>query len=132
MRTKPLFIVTAVIEGATALALLIVPSLAVSVLLSVPLDTPGGLVVGRVAGAALGSLAIACWQARNGERGSATTGIVAAMLFYNAAAAAILVYAGTGIGLHSDFLWPAIVVQNVLALWCLIILWITATKLSKM
>ena len=100
-------------------------------LLGVPLDTPGGLVAGRIAGAALLSLGVVCWQVRNGERGSAATGVVSAMLFYNAAAAAILVYAGVRLKLQSTLLWPAIVVHQVLALWCLVNLWFTRRKLSK-
>ena len=67
---KLLLIIAAVLEAATGFALLVMPTVAVSMLLGVPLDTPAGLVVGRIAGAALVALAIACWQARNGERGS--------------------------------------------------------------
>lgn len=44
----------------------------------VPLDTPGGLTVARVAGAALFSLGLACGLARNDRRSCAAHGIVAA------------------------------------------------------
>ena len=56
MRTKYLFIVTAVVEVGTGLALAIAPSVPVALLLGSPLSTTVGMTVGRVAGAALLSL----------------------------------------------------------------------------
>jgi Flp pilus assembly protein TadB len=91
---------------------------AVSLLLGAPLDTPAGLVAGRIGGAAIIGLAIECWQARNGERGSPATEVVEAMLFYNFAAALVLVFAGVRLELHSALLWPAVVVHFVLGVWC--------------
>lgn len=128
--TKILLIVSALVEAIAGLSLLIMPALAVSLLLGAPLDTATGVVAGRIAGAALISLAIACWQVRNGERGSAATGVVSAMLVYNAAAAAILVYAGVRLQLQSTLLWPAIVLHWILAAWCLVNLWVTRRKMS--
>lgn len=127
---KLLLIVMAILEAATGLVLFIMPAVTISLLLGVPLDTAGGLVAGRIAGAALVSLGIACWQARNGERGSAATGLIAAMLFYNAATVAIIVHAGFRLKVQSALMWPALVVHLVLALGCLINLWITRRKLS--
>src|SRR6476620_2867965 len=89
---KLLLILAAVTEAVAGLALLLIPTVSVSALLGIPLDTPIGLVAGRIAGAALVGLAIACWQARNGERGSPATGVVEAMSFYNFAGAMVLVY----------------------------------------
>lgn len=129
--TKILLIVSALLEAVVGLGLLVIPAVTVSLLLGVPLDTPAGLVAARIAGAALVALAIACWQVRNGERGSAATNLVIAMLFYNAAAATILVYAGVRLKLQSTLLWPAIVAHQILALWCLINLWYTRGKLDK-
>lgn len=126
--TKILLMVFAVVEAATGLALLIMPAAASSLLLGAPLDTPTGLVAGRIAGAALLSFAIVCWQVRNGERGGVATGAVIAMLIYNAAAAAILVYAGVRLKLQSPLLWPAIVLHWFLAAWCLANLWLTRRK----
>jgi len=128
---KLLLIISAVIEGAAGVALLAMPTVAVSMLLGVPLDTPAGLVAGRIAGAALIALAIACWQVRNGERGSPATGVVQAMLFYNFAATAVLAYAGTRLELRSRLLWPAILLHLGLGAWCLLNLWFTRRKLSK-
>jgi len=128
---KLLLIISAVFEGVTGVALMLLPSLTVSMLLGVPLDTPAGLVAGRIAGAALIGLAIACWQVRNGESGSPATGVVQAMLFYNFAATAVLVYAGIRLQLHSALLWPAILLHVGLGAWCLLNLWITGRKLSR-
>jgi len=128
---KLLLILVAVIEAMAGLALLLIPNVAVSLLLGVPLDTPTGLVAARIAGAALATLAIACWQARNGERGSPATGVVEAMSFYNFAAAMVLVYAGIRLDLRSALLWPAIVLHFCLGVWCVSNLWFTRRKLSR-
>jgi|ERR1044072_4234693 Kef-type K+ transport system membrane component KefB len=128
---KLLLMISAVLEAIVGVALLIMPSVAVSQLLGVPLDTPSGLVVGRVAGAALIALAIACWQARNGERGSPSTGVVEAMLFYNFAAMLVLAYAGIRLELRSVLLWPAILGHAGLGVWCLLTLWFTRRRLLK-
>lgn len=109
-----------IVEAGAGLALLIIPGLAVSTLLETPLETPGGIVAGRVAGAALTTLAVVCWNVRNGERGAEASGVVTAMLFYNVAAAAILVYAGIRLSLQSALIWPVIVLHGVLAACCLL------------
>ena len=120
---KLLLIVAAVLEGATGLILLLKPAVAVSLLLGAPLDTPAGLVAARIAGAALVALGIACWQARNGERGSPATGVVEAMLVYNFASAMVFVYAGIRLDLHGGLLWPAIVLHLCLGAWCVLNRW---------
>src|SRR6185503_9683724 len=119
---KLLLIFTAIVEGVAGLALLVIPTVAISMLLGVPLDTPVGLAAGRMAGAALIALAIACWQVRNGEREGPATGVIEAML---------LVYAGTRLKLGSAFLWPAIVLHLCLGVWCVLNLWFTRRKLIK-
>lgn len=128
---KLLLIISAVLEGAVGLALLVIPTVVVSMLLGAPLDTPAGLVAARLAGAALVALAIACWQARNGERGDAATGVVQAMLFYNLAATMVLVYGGIRLELSSALLWPTIVLHLGLGAWCLLKLWFTRRKVSR-
>jgi len=127
---KLLLIPVAVIEASAGLALLLIPTVAVSMLLGTPLDTPTGLVAARIAGAALAALAIACWQARNGERGSPAIGVIEAMSFYNFAAAMVLVYAGIRLDLRSALLWPAIVLHLTVGAWCVLNLWFTRRKVS--
>jgi hypothetical protein len=116
---KNLLTVTAGIEAATGLTLLGLPSLVVSLLLGGSLDTPAALVVARVTGAALLSIGVACWLARNDQQSRAATGLIAALLLYNTATIAVLVYAGLGLGLSGIGLWPAVGLHVALAVWCI-------------
>jgi hypothetical protein len=125
---KLLLIIATVVEAGAGLTLLLMPGVATTVLLGTPIDTPTGLVAARIAGAALCALAIACWQARNGERGSPAKGVVEAMLFYNFVAAVVLVYAGVRLELRSAFLSPTILLHLGLGVWCLSHLWFTRRK----
>ena len=115
---KSLLIVTAVLEAATGLALSLSPALPVSLLLGASLDTPGGLTVARLAGAALLSLGVVCWLARDDRRSCTARGIVAAMLLYNVAAVAVLAHARLGLGLSGIGLWPVIGLHTALGVWC--------------
>ena len=128
---KLLLIIAAVMEAGAGLALLLIPTVAVSALLGIPLDTPTGLVAGRIAGAALVALAIACWQARNGERGRPMTVVVEAMSFYNFAAAMVLGYAAIRLDLRSALLWPAIVLHLGVGAWCVLKLWFTRREILR-
>ncbi|HTG15548.1 MAG TPA: hypothetical protein VK747_09800 [Blastocatellia bacterium] len=119
MKTKPLFIATAVIEAGTGLALLVSPALLASILIGAPFDTPADSVVGRVGGSALLALGVACWLARDDGQSRAGRGVVAAMLLYNFAAVVVLAYAGIGLRLSGVGLWPAVVLHATMAVWCL-------------
>ena len=116
---KALLIVTAGIEAATGVALLLSPPLVAALLLGGSLDTPAALVVARMTGAALLSLGTACWLARNDQQSRAATGLIAALLLYNTAAVAVLVYASIGLGLTGIGLWPAVILHVALAVWCI-------------
>ena len=120
---KTLLIVTAVLEAATGLGLALAPALTVFMLFGAPLDAPAGLLVGRVAGAALLALGLACWLAQPDEQSRAAQGLVTAMLFYNIAAVTAFVYAGIGLGLSGSGIWPAALVHTALAVWCTACLW---------
>jgi hypothetical protein len=116
---KNLQIVTAVIELGAGLALMGFPSAAVVFLLGSPLDTAAAVTLGRVAGAALLALGVACWLARGDTQSQAARGLIAAMVVYNFAAVALFVFAGLGLGLCGVALWPAAVLHMMMAVWCI-------------
>jgi hypothetical protein len=109
---------TAFIEAATGLALIVMPSIVVRLLLGSPLDTSAAGMLGRVAGAALLALGVACWLANDDTQGRAARGLVAAMLLYNVAVAALLAFASVGLALHGVALWPAVVLHSAMTVWC--------------
>lgn len=119
MRIKPLFMATTVIEACTGLALLVSPALVASILFGAPFDTPADSVVGRLTGASLLALGVACWRARDDGLSHSARGIVSAMLLYNVAAVVVLAYAGLGWRLFGVGLWPAVVLHALMAVWCL-------------
>jgi hypothetical protein len=108
---------TAIIEAATGLALIAVPAIVVRLLLGAEISG-ASIPLGRVAGAALLALGVACWLARDDAQSSATRGLVVAMLMYNIVATAVLAFAGIGLGLHGVALWPAVVLHAAMAVWC--------------
>jgi hypothetical protein len=112
---KRLLTITAIFEGITGLTLLSVPSLFVMILLGEKLVEPAGIMISRLAGAALLSLSIIYWFYRKVPDSLL---IVRAMLIYNVAASALLVYAFS-IGLSGSGLWPAVLLHIGLALWCI-------------
>jgi len=116
---KNLYTLTAVIEVGTGLALMALPSLLAKLLLGSLLDTPAALTVGRVAGAALLALGVACWLSRLDGQSRAATGLVAAMLLYDLAVVAILASIGIGSGPVGVALWPVVVLHGAMAVWCI-------------
>jgi hypothetical protein len=114
---KKLLTLVAIAEGATGVALTVVPSLVGRLLLGAELSGVAA-VVGRVAGIALFALGIACWLARTDTPSRAAKGLVAAMLFYNFAVAAFLAFAGLDLGLRGVMLWPAVILHAAMAVWC--------------
>ncbi len=119
MPTKLLLLVTAALETPTGAALLVRPSLPVFLLFGSTLDTPAAQALGRVAGAALLAIGLACWKARNDEGSPAGRGLVCALLLYNLATATILTVGGLGSGLSGIGLWPAAALHGALAFWCI-------------
>jgi hypothetical protein len=117
--TKNLLVLTAVLEAATGVGLLAMPVMVVSLLLGDSLDATGALVIARVTGAAMLSLGLACWFARDDGQTRPGRGIITAMLVYNVVVVALLGYAGLAFGLAGIGLWPAAGTHAVLALWCI-------------
>jgi hypothetical protein len=110
--------VTAAFEAATAAGLLILPALMLKLLFGSMPDTASSLLLARLFGAPLVSLAVMCWSASSGPRGRDALSHVGAMLLYNVIVAALLVYAGTLLGLAGVALWPAVIAHALLAGWC--------------
>lgn len=119
---KRLFTTTAIIELATGVSLIASPSTAISQLTGGPLDSPGGLVIARVAGAALFTLGFACWLMRNEGGHRAANRLVTAMLLYNVMVAAVFVYSGLNLKVPCAGLWPPVALHTTLAIWCAVCL----------
>ena len=115
---KRLVIVTAVIELGAGVALLSLPSATVTLLLGSELDTPAAVALGRVAGAALFALGVACWLAQYDAQSCAARGLVSAMVLYNLGAVIILSAAGIRSRPVGIALWPAVVLHGVMTIWC--------------
>jgi len=116
---KALFIVSAVIELGAGLALLIVPSMAVALLFGVPLVTPVGLTITRLAGGALLALGVGSGIAACGRDGRHGAGMIAALLVYHIAAVILFGYAKIGYGTPGIPLWLVIGLHAGMTLWCL-------------
>jgi len=118
MTVRLMLRVTAIVEGATGLAFLLVPNLPTLILFGQPLDSSLPKLIGRVGGAALIALAVACWRAAEDEQSRATLGLILAMLIYDAIAAVLLAYAYFGPGLAGIGLWVGVIGHLGLAIWC--------------
>jgi len=119
---KSLLTITAALETGTGVALAAAPTSVVLLLLGSPLDSPAGLVIGRVLGAALFSLGAACWLARDDAQGRTAAGLIAAVLLYNIAVVSLLGYARIGLGMSGAGLPPAVILHSALAVWCVVCL----------
>jgi hypothetical protein len=119
---KTLLIAKAAVEALAGLALALLPALVVPLLLGSPLKAPAGAVIARMAGAALLTMGIACWLARNDSQSRAAIGLILAMLFYDAAVVVILLLARFAMGILGIALWSAVVLHSGLGIWCLLCL----------
>ncbi len=114
---KRFLTMTAILEGATGLALIALPAIVVRLLLGAEISG-ASIPLGRVAGAALLALGVACLLARDDTQSRAARGLIVAMLMYNIPATAVLAFAGIALGLHGVVLWPAVVLHAAMAVWC--------------
>lgn len=116
MRHTALLTTTAVVELAAALALLVLPELALELLFgggAIELKTA---LMARFTGTALLAIAVACWRGR--AVAAAESPLVAGALAYNVAVTALLAYAGSGLGFAGVLLWPAVALHVALTGWC--------------
>ena len=96
---------TAIIEGATAVALMLFPAVAVSLLFAADLP-PIGAVVARFVGIALLALAVACWLERQDKGRSAA---LSSMLLYSILATLFFAFLAFRREFVGPLLWPALV-----------------------
>jgi hypothetical protein len=113
-----LFTATAVIEAGAGLSLLISPALATWLLLGVGTPSPEALVIGRVGGAGLLAIGVACWVARDDRGSRAQHGLLWAMLVYNVGACAVLAFAGAMSSTAGIALWPGVALHAGMTTWC--------------
>jgi len=104
-----LLTLTAVIEAATGVALMTVPSVVVRLLLGGEISG-ASIPLGRVAGIALLALGVACWPGH--QRGVSGAAAFRAMLIYNVLVALYLAYVGTVGHLGGFLLWPAVALHS--------------------
>jgi hypothetical protein len=110
-------IVTALVEAGTGLLLLVWPALVLALLFGWRPAAPEALVVARVSGAGVLSIAVASWVASRDARPRAQLGVLAGVLTYNVVGAAALVIAGAVSKMAGVLLWPAVVCHVALAAW---------------
>jgi hypothetical protein len=128
---KKLLIVTALIEAGAGVSLMCWPSATVAILLGSSLDTTAALALGRVAGAALLALGVACWLAYYDAQSCAARGLVSAMVLYNLGAVIILGTAGFRLQPVGVALWPAVVLHTAMAVWCITCLLIKPAQIGE-
>jgi hypothetical protein len=115
---RVLLLATAFAEAAVGLGLLVLPGIMLAILLGVERASVDAILVGRIAGAALLAIGIACWMARTDAQTPAQLGLLTGILVYNAAATMLLAYAGAVLKMSGVLLWPTVVLHAILAAWC--------------
>jgi hypothetical protein len=118
---RNLLVVTAVLEAGAGLGLVVAPEFVLRLLFGLERAAVEALLVSRLAGAALVSISIACWAARADGCDPAQLGLVAGLLVYNVAAAALLAWAGAALQLQGIALWPGVGLHVVMTCWCLLL-----------
>jgi hypothetical protein len=122
MNRSAFLLLTAVGEVLTGLVLLLWPAVLLALLLDVAAAAPETLLVARVAGTALIAIGITSGLARGDGGSPALRAVLAGILVYDVAVAAVLVYAGIGLGLTGILLWPVVLAHAALAIWCVLCL----------
>jgi hypothetical protein len=113
---KLLLTATALLEGITGLGLVIIPSLLVSLLLGTSLTDSGAILICRLTGGALITIAMACWLLRRDAQSSV---MVKIMLGYNIFCTILLVYAALVSRIYGQGLWPVVLLHLGMFIWCL-------------
>jgi hypothetical protein len=115
---KLLLLITALVEAATGLCLLVLPAILFAILLGVKDVAVDTMFVGRIAGAALLAMGVASWIAKADTLTTAQHGLLTGILVYDAAVALLLAFAGTVLVMKGILLWRAVALHAILAAWC--------------
>lgn len=124
---KSLLTITAIFEAATGLALAVLPALVVSLLLGTSLSDPAAILVCRLTGGALLTIAIACWLSKTDTESLV---MVKVMLGYNLFATTLLLYAVLAEGIKGPALLPAVLFHVFLFIWCVLLVWKSTKKIK--
>ena len=109
--------ITAVLEGVTAVALLVFPALPIRLLLGHPPRTEMASLGARLAGAALLVLAIACWRFGGRRFTRRSSALVVAIGLYDVLAAGLLISLWAAFPPGGALLWPAAALHVALGFW---------------
>ena len=118
--TRQFFVATAVMEAGAGLALLMVPTLVIT-LLTGSAATDAAVAMGRLAGAALLSLAAACWWARADATSATSRALVIGMSVYNATVIAVVLSGSFG-SPRRPILAVVTLVHGAMVAWCVSLL----------
>lgn len=113
-----LFIMTALIEVGAGLSLMCLPLLAIRLLFGVGEPSSEALIVGRLGGAGLLAIGVACWLARADRGSHSQHALLWGMLTYNVGACSVLAFAGSMMQMSGVALWPAVLLHAALTVWC--------------
>jgi hypothetical protein len=111
-----LFIVTAAMELGAGVALLAAPAVVIRLAFGSGVEVFPAVGIARLTGAALLALGAACWRARDDERSVASRAIVEAILVYNAAVVALVLFGA--LGSLGPVQWAVVVLHGAMGIWC--------------
>jgi len=113
-----LFMATTLLEVGAGLCMVVFPTLTIWLLLGVREPSPEALIVGRVGGAGLVAIGVACWLARDDRSSQSQHGLLWGILIYNIGTCAVLVFAGLMLRMDGVSLWPVVVLHAIMTIWC--------------
>jgi len=115
---RKLLISTALLEVVAGVSLVCLPALAIRLLFGVGAPSPEALAVGRLGGAGLLAIGVACWLARDDRGSRSQHGLLWGMLTYNVGACVVLASVGVLLRISGVGLWPAVMLHAALTIWC--------------
>ncbi len=112
---------TAILEGLTGTALIVIPDRIILFLLAKPTNGPEGKITTMIAGAAILSIAVICWLLR--ETASLKK-LVKGMLFFNIVIILIAIYGMFCYDITNTGMWFVILGHFALFVWGIVILFV--------